>query len=362
MTRRTTGGSVRHHTSRNLWEARYVGADGRRHSLYASTEREAQARLRAALTAADNGIRPVGNQLTVAAFLDDWLTAHQQRIRPRTFESYKAAVRLYVVPAIGDIPLAKLQPEHVARMVAGLSARGTLSPTTVRYAYSVIRTALGQALRQGKVIRNVATLTDPPRRNGREMQPLSRDHVRTLLDGLHDDQLEALYVTALGTGLRQGELLALRWQDVDLEAGTLTVRHTLQRFTRELSEPKTDRSRRTLRLPQRVIAALAAQRGRQAVVPMSGLIFATGAGAPLHSVNVTRSLQRTLKRLGLPQRRFHDLRHTFATLALEAGEDLATVSRALGHTSVATTADVYMHVTPAMQDRLALRMDAVLGA
>lgn len=99
------------------------------------------------------------------------------------------------------------------------------------------------------------------------------------------------------------------------------MRHTLQRFTRELAEPKTDRSRRTLRLPQRVIAALAAQRGRQAVVPMSGLIFATGAGTPLHSVNVTRSLQRTLKRLGLPQRRFHDLRHTFATLALEAGED-----------------------------------------
>lgn len=108
-------------------------------------------------------------------------------------------------------------------MVSDLSARGTLSPTTVRYAYSVIRTALGQALRQGKVIRNVATLTDPPRRHGRELHPLTREQVHALLDGVRGDAREALYVTALGTGLRQGELLALRWQDIDLEAGTLTV-------------------------------------------------------------------------------------------------------------------------------------------
>jgi len=141
----------------------------------------------------------------------------------------------------------------------------------------------------------------------------------------------------------------------------MTVRHTLQRFTRELAEPKTERSRRTLRLPRQVSAALIAHRDRQAIVPMSGLVFTTPAGTPLHSVNVTLSLQRTLRRLGLPQRRFHDLRHTFATLALEAGEDLAMVSRALGHASVAITADTYMHVTPSMRDGLAARMEQVLG-
>ena len=171
-----------------------------------------------------------------------------------------------------------------------------------------------------------------------------------------------MYVTALGTGLRQGELLALRWQDIDLMAGKLTVRHSLQRFTRELAETKTDRSRRTLRLPASVTAALAAHREQQAIISVSGLVFATAAGEPLHSVNVTRSLHRALRRLGLPQRRFHDLRHTFATLALEAGEDLAMVSRALGHASVAITADTYMHVTPSMRDGLAARMESVLGA
>ena len=155
--------------------------------------------------------------------------------------------------------------------------------------------------------------------------------------------------------------LALRWSDVDLERGELTVRHTLGRFTRELAPTKTDRSRRTLRLPAQVVAALSAHRARQAVVPLSGLVFTTSAGTPLHATNVTLGLQRTLRRLGLPHRRFHDLRHSFATLALEAGEDLAVVSRALGHTSVATTADVYGHWTPAMADRLAARMDAVLG-
>ena len=246
-------------------------------------------------------------------------------------------------------------------MLSGLTARGTLSPATVRHAYTVIRTALGQALRQGKVIRNVATLTDPPRAHGRELQPLTREQVHTLLDGIRGDALEALYVTALGTGLRQGELLGLRWQDIDLEAGTLTVRHSLQRFTRELAEPKTERSRRTLHLPPRVTAVLAAHKERQEIVPLPGLVFATAAGDPLHSVNVTRSLQRTLKRLGLPQQRFHDLRHTFATLAIEAGEHIAVVSRA-GPRECVDHSRHHMHVTPAMRDRLAQRMDAVLGA
>ena len=161
--------------------------------------------------------------------------------------------------------------------------------------------------------------------------------------------------------MRQGELLALRWQDVNLERGELTVRHTLQRFTRQLAPTKTARSQRTLRLPDRVVRALATHHERQAVASLAGYVFTTGGGQPLDQVNVTTAFQRCLRRLGLPRRRFHDLRHTFATLAIEAGEPLEAVSRALGHTRLATTADVYAHWTPAMQDRLAQRMDAVLG-
>lgn len=362
MKRRGQGeGSIRER-SNGRWEARYRAADGRPRSIYAATRREAVERLRTALQERQQGIRPLDNRLTVAAFLDDWVEATSQRLRPRTAASYADDIRLYVKPAVGSLPLAKLQPEHVSKMLAGLRARGDLSPTTARHAYSVLRAALGTAMRQGKVYRNVATLVDPPRRSDQEMHTLSLQEVRALLAGVRGDPLEALYVTALGTGLRQGELLALRWQDIDVARGELTVRHSLQRFTRELAATKTDRSRRTMTLPASVATALAAHRERQAVVPVSGLVFCTAAGDPLHSVNVTRSFQRALKRLGLPRRRFHDLRHTFATLAIEAGEDIAVVSRALGHSSVATTADTYMHVTPAMRDRLAARMQEVLGA
>jgi integrase len=360
---RTTGGSVRQLPGRNLWQARYVGADGRRHSIYGKTRRETQERLREALTARDHGIRPVSRRLTVGAFLEDWLAASvRQRVRSRTAESYAHTVRLYLVPAVGRVPLAKLEPQHIGRLLVNLSVRGDLSASTVRYAYSVLRTALGYALRQGAVVRNVATLVDPPAKSRPEMQPMTRDEARAFMQGIHGDRLQALYVTALGTGLRQGEILALRWQDIDLIRGELTVRHTLGRFSRQLEPTKTPRSRRTLRLPQQVTAALAAQRERQAVVPLSGLVFTSNGGAPLQQVNVTRDFQLALRRLALPRRRFHDLRHTFATLALEAGEGLDAVSRALGHTSVATTADIYGHWTPAMQERLAQRMDIILGA
>ena len=239
---------------------------------------------------------------------------------------------------------------------------GILSPTTVRYAYAVLRIALGRALKSGRVVRNVCTLIDPPARVRSELRPLSMEQSRTLLAGIRGDRLEALYVTALGTGLRQGELLGLRWQDVDFERGELAVRHTLQRGTRTLAEPKTERARRTLRLPSRVLTALVAHRARQAIVPLTGLVFTTDKGTPLDTRNVTRYFQRHLRRLGLPHHRFHDLRHAFATLMIESGEDLGTVSRILGHADFATTSDVYAHLTPSMLDRAAERMDAILSA
>jgi integrase len=359
---RTTGGSIRHHATRDLWEARYAGADGHRHSVYARTRREAQERLRAALTGRDNGIRPVGQRLTVGAFLDEWLaTSVPARCRPSTARSYRETVERYVRPAVGQVALAKLEPEHVQRMLAALTARGDLSPTTVRYAYAILRIALGRALKSGRVIRNVCTLIDPPAKAHRELRPLSAQQVRDFLAGIAGDRLEALYLAALGTGLRQGELLALRWQDVDLERGDLAVSHTLQRGTRSLAEPKTDRARRTLRLPRQVTAALLAHRSRQSIVPLVGLIFTTQHGTALDSRNVTRYLQRHLARLGLPHQRFHDLRHAFATLMIESGEDLGVVSRILGHADFATTADVYAHLTPAILDRAADRMDAILS-
>ena len=161
--------------------------------------------------------------------------------------------------------------------------------------------------------------------------------------------------------MRQGELLALRWSDVDLDGGTLSVRHTLTRRTHELAEPKTERARRTLRLGSGAVAVLRDHRGRQPVRGREGYVFASRAGTPLDSRNVTQALQALLSRLGLPRQRFHDLRHAYATLMLEDGEELAVVSRSLGHADLSTTADVYAHLTPAILERAAARMDRILG-
>ncbi|MGH2382980.1 MAG: tyrosine-type recombinase/integrase [Candidatus Limnocylindria bacterium] len=364
MAKRLPGEGTLRERPNGTWEARYRAADGRQRSIYAKTRGEAAARLKAALRQRDAGLRPVDERLTLGDFLDDWL-AHQVEPsrRPRTAESYRDVVRLYIKPELGRMPLARLEPEHVQAMLARLQGRrGALSATSRRYVYTVLRIALGHALRLGRVHRNVCTLIDPPSRSQRELRPLSRPELARFLTGIRGDRLEALYVTAIGTGLRQGELLALRWSDVNLERGELVVRHTLQRGARVLAQPKTERARRTLRLASAVRGALLAHRERQAIVALSGLVFTTTAGGPIDGRVVARAFRRHLVRLGLPHQRFHDLRHAFATLMIEAGEDLGVVSRILGHADFSTTADVYAHLTPAMLDRAAARMDDVLGA
>jgi integrase len=370
MTRRISGEGMVRQRSDGRWEGRYRASDGRKRSIYARTQREAIDRLRAALNARDKGIRPVDQRLTVGAFLEDWVE-HQVKPsrRPATIESYAGAVRRYLVPAIGTIPLARLEPEHVQAMLAGLKGlRGPLSDTSRRSIYSVLRIALGRAVKMGRAERNVCTLIDRPAVVRRELHPPSGPQLRSFLLGVAGDRLASLYAAALGTGLRQGELLALRWSDVDLERGELTVRHTLQRGTRQRAEPKTERARRTLRLPSYVVGSLREHRRRQLAERLAAgsrwqdtdLIFTTAIGTALDSRNVLRYLQRHLARLGLPRQRFHDLRHAFATQLIEAGEDLGVVSRILGHADFATTADVYAHLTPGMLTRAAERNDAVL--
>ena len=252
--------------------------------------------------------------------------------------------------------------------------RSGLSPRTVGYLRGVLRGALGHAERTDLVTRNVARLARPPRVPRRRVSPLSVEQVRTLVATIAGDRLEALYLVALGVGLRQGEILGLRWSDVDLEGGTLTVRHALARIDGrlELVEPKSVTSRRVVPLPAFVRDALVAHRVRQAAEPLparpdppdpfSDLVFVTTHGTPLDGITITRRFQHILAGAGLPRQRFHDLSHACASLLLAQGVPARVVMETLGHSEISLTLNTYSHVLPSLGREAALRMDEVLGA
>jgi len=360
------------------WEARLRLADGSRKSLYATTRQEAARLLASALRDRDNGLPIVRDERqTVAAYLAAWLAIVKLTIRPKTWKRYEQYVRLHAMPAIGKVRLAQLTPQHLQTLYAAELDRG-VSPSSVNHLHTVLHTALKNAHRTGQAARNVADLVTPPRMAEHDMQVLNREQVRTLLETAQTagDRHHALYVLALTTGMRQGELLGLHWREVDLDAGVLQVRYTLQRTSGPpagyiFSEPKTARSRRRIALAQGTVAALLAHRKRQLVERLSlgelwneqDLVFPNTLGRPMEGGDFRKRLfYPLLRRAGLPPMRFHDLRHTAATLLLLSGINPKVVSETLGHASVAITLDIYSHVLPDMQQQAAAAMDAILGA
>lgn len=377
MTRRAAGEGTLRLRSDGRWEARVLvtRADGRRErrSLLARTQREARAKL-AAAQRAEAGGRPLPQErLTVGAFLAQWLTdAVKPRVRPKTFVSYAGIVRVHLEPGLGSVPLARLSPQHVQAFLNHKSAAG-LSPRTVSYLRSVLRQALTQAERWGLVTRNVARLAEPPRVPRREIRPLGPEQVRTFLEAVRGDRLEAICLVAIGVGLRQGEILGLAWSDIDVEAATITVRHALQRIegTMVLVEPKSATSHRTVAVPAIVLVALRAHHVRQREDRLlggsrwhddpRGLVFTTTVGTPMDGIAVTRRFQALLVKAGLPRQRFHDLRHACASLMLVQGVAPRVVMETLGHSQISLTMNTYSHVIPALGRAAADRMDEVLG-
>ena len=349
----------------------YGAGHRERLAFYGRTQAEVLDRLKAARHAHDDGLPLGSGRQTVGAYLTEWLSTTKTSIRPRTFTRYSEYVRVHAVPQIGRVKLAKLSPQHLQRLYATRLEAGS-SPSTVAHLHAVLHRAFRQAERIGLVPRNVVALVDPPRIVRKEMRTLTPEQARAFLTATAEDRLGAVYVLAVSTGLRQGELLALRWRDVDLEGGTLAVRATLQRTAEGLvlAETKTARSRRQVMLTEAALTSLRRHRIAQAQERLrlgsawedKDLVFANEVGGAVEASNLLRrSFRPLLKAAGLPSIRFHDLRHTAATLLLGRGVHPKIVSEMLGHSQIAVTLDTYSHVTPSMQRDATRAMDEVLA-
>jgi len=358
-----------------LYMARYTvqtATGAKRRTLYGKTRQEVAEKLTRAMADRDGGLVFDADNLKVGEYLERWLVdSVLDTVRPTTYERYEQIVRIHVRPALGSVKLKNLTPVHVRglyreKLEAGLSAR------TVQYIHVTLHKALKQAVQDGLIPRNATEAVKAPQVRREEMRPLSAEQVKVLLEVARGDRLEALYVLAIHTGLRQNELLGLKWEDVDLESGTLRVRRTLvtAKGGPVLMAPKTKGSRRSVRLTQGAVEALRGHLKRQlqeidragSLWRENGLMFASESGEPLDRRYLTSCRYKALlKRTELPMIRFHDLRHTCATLLLSKNVNPKIVSEMLGHASIAITLDTYSHVLPNMRDHAAAAMEDALS-
>ena len=356
--------------------ARYTvhTAEGpKRKALYGRTRAEVAAKLTKAMADRDGGLAFEAGNLTVGEYLDTWLTdSLRGTVRESTRVRHEINIRVHIAPALGRVKLKSLTPAHVRGLHCEKLDAG-LAPATVRKIHLTLHKALSQAVTDGLIPRNAAAVP-APRPTPKEMNPLSAEEARALLEAAREigDRFEALYVLAVTAGLRRGELLGLRWEDADLERGTLRISRALVRegSSYRSSSTKTKRGRRSIRLTPRAVSALKAHRKRQLEEKIKfaglwkdhGLIFATQAGTFVNPENlINRSFKPLLKRAGLPEIRFHDLRHTCATLLLGGGVHPKLVQELLGHATIAMTLDTYSHFLPSMGDHTAKAMEAALS-
>ncbi len=360
-----------------LYMARYTvqtatGTD--RKALYAKTRREAAEKLAKAVADRDGGLVFDAGQLKVGEFLNRWLKdSVKDTVRQRTWEGYKHLAKKHIVPSLGRVKLKNLTPAHVRELHREKLDSG-LSPRTVQYIHVTLKKALSQAVQDGLIPRNAAASVKAPKPIKKEVRPLTQGQAQAFLEAAREaaDRFEALYVVALHCGLRQGELLGLKWEDIDLEAGTLEVRRTLSESRERghiFESPKSGKGR-NVKLTVKVKAALKAHRKRQLEERMRmaslwedhGLVFPNQVGKTMNARNLAaRSFKPLLKRAGLPETvRVHDLRHTCATILLKVGQHPKFVQELLGHANISITLDTYSHVLPGMGDGLADAMDEAL--
>jgi len=331
--------------------------------------RHAQTYLNKVLRDRDLGRQVDGADITLNEYLDRWLeTAAKPRLREKSYRSYESLLRRYVRPPLGPQNLAAICPLDIQAVYQQLVERG-LSARTIRYAHSVLRSSMRQAIRWRLLAEDPTNGAQLPRQRRRELWVLTAEQSRSFLEAAMQTDYGPVFAVALTTAARPSEYLALKWQDINWERGTVSVARTLERVSGgwRFAETKRARSRRVIKLQEWVLELLqdlhAQRKAKPAVTGWPGgseVIFTTPSGRPIDSDNLAKQFKSILEQAGLPLIRLYDLRHTGATLALAAGVPPKVVSEQLGHASAAFTLDIYSHVLPHMQEQAALKVEEVL--
>jgi integrase len=359
-------GSIYQRSSNN-WQAQ-VSIQGHRVSKSFPTQKEARLWIKKMLDQIDSGLSFPGVRMTFEEYLRDWLEFAKASIRPKTWLQYEGILRNHLIPTLGKIRLNELQPIQIQRLYAQKLNQG-ISPRTMQLIHGVLRRALVVAQRQGLIGRNPAKAVDPPRYSKGEMKVLTDTQARQLLIAARGKRNELIYHLAVTTGMRQGEILGLKWKDIDWLSCTIHVQRQAQRINGMgivFAETKTRAGNRLIQFGRETLKQLSAHRRRQDIERMAkgwqenDLIFPSTIGTPLEQRNFYREFKELLKIAGLPDIRFHDLRHTAATLMLLNGIPLLVVTRRLGHAKPSITLDVYGHYLPGMQSEAAALMDELV--
>src|SRR5665647_780991 len=348
-----------------------------------STGREAQAAMNKVLVAVEERSFVAPSKLSLREYLkNEWLPAIEATIRPSSFRAYKQHVECHICPHLGSVQMQKLSGSQINALYAKLALNGKkdgksgLSALTIRHVHATLHRALKDAVRWERLMRNPIDAADPPSIRGdgtRELKTWSAEQLRAFLTSTRDDRLAPIWHLLAMTGMRRGEALGLRWEDVDLEAGRVSVRRALipNGAVVVVSEPKTAKGRRSVALDPETVEVLKRQAARQLedqdrkgdAWTDTGLVFTKEDGEAWHPEVVSRFFRSAVKRSRLPEIRLHDLRHTHATLALRAGIHPKVVSERLGHATIAITLDTYSHAIPAMQEEEAVLIaDLVFAA
>jgi integrase len=359
-----------------------LGRDGagKRHQKWHTvrgTKKDAERELARLITEIHAGNYVEPSRMLLREYLDRWLKDYaEQSVSPKTYERYEEIIRSHIVPALGGYELSKLRPLHIqgfytSAVTSGRKdGKGGLSAQTVLHFHRLLHRALGQAVRWQLLARNPAEAVEPPRPQRTEMRVLDDAQIALLLKSLEGSRLHAPGLLALSTGLRRGELLGLRWRDIDLERGCLTVNCSVEQTKQSLrfKIPKTERSRRMVALPSFAVDMLRAHKREQTEARLKlgpayqndDLIFPREDGSPWPPDSFSTAFAAFIRGSDLPHVRFHDLRHSHATQLLKHGVHPKIVSERLGHSKVGITLDTYSHVLPGMQEDAARKIDAAL--